>query len=162
RPTPPPAPGGAGRTLRLDLEYEGTRFAGWAAQPGLRTVEGELAGALGRILGAPVALRVAGRTDAGVHATGQVASAVTASDRDPRHPRLPSVHAHADRARLLRPDRAGRRLGAAGRRAGVRDRGGRLPAAHGPGARRLHAARGPRPLAARALRAPARRRAAHP
>jgi tRNA pseudouridine38-40 synthase len=62
-------------TLRLDLEYDGARFAGWAAQPGLRTVEGVLLDALETVLRAPVAdLRVAGRTDAGVSASGQVAS----------------------------------------------------------------------------------------
>jgi tRNA pseudouridine38-40 synthase len=61
--------------IRLDIAYEGTGFAGWARQPGLRTVQAELEGAVGRILGgAEVALTVAGRTDAGVHATGQVAS----------------------------------------------------------------------------------------
>ena len=63
--------------VRLDLAYEGTGFAGWAAQPGLRTVQGELEAALavatGRAEGEPPRLVVAGRTDAGVHATGQVA-----------------------------------------------------------------------------------------
>jgi tRNA pseudouridine38-40 synthase len=59
---------------RLEIAYDGTRFAGWAAQPGQRTVQGELEAALGRIAGEEVALAVAGRTDAGVHATGQVAS----------------------------------------------------------------------------------------
>jgi tRNA pseudouridine38-40 synthase len=59
---------------RLELAYDGTPFAGWAAQPGLRTVQGELEAGLERILGRPVALTVAGRTDAGVHAWGQVAS----------------------------------------------------------------------------------------
>ncbi|MEW9528968.1 tRNA pseudouridine(38-40) synthase TruA [Microbispora sp. NPDC049125] len=61
--------------LRLDLGYEGTDFSGWAKQPGRRTVQGELEGALGRILRLepPPGLTVAGRTDAGVHARGQVA-----------------------------------------------------------------------------------------
>src|SRR5512139_2772300 len=60
--------------LRLDLAYDGTDFAGWAAQPSLRTVEGELAVAVTTLLRAPepVRLTVAGRTDAGVHARGQV------------------------------------------------------------------------------------------
>jgi tRNA pseudouridine38-40 synthase len=60
--------------LRLDLGYDGTDFAGWAAQPGQRTVAGVLSEALGRVFGAQGAtgLTVAGRTDAGVHATGQV------------------------------------------------------------------------------------------
>ncbi len=59
---------------RLLIEYDGTRFAGWAVQPGRRTVQGELEAALARLLGRPVALSVAGRTDAGVHAWGQVAA----------------------------------------------------------------------------------------
>lgn len=63
--------------LRIDLGYDGTDFSGWAAQPGLRTVEGELSVALTTVLRAPdpVRLTVAGRTDAGVHARGQVAHA---------------------------------------------------------------------------------------
>jgi tRNA pseudouridine38-40 synthase len=61
-------------TYRLDIAYDGAPFAGWAAQPGLRTVQGELEAGLERVLGAPAALTVAGRTDAGVHAWGQVAS----------------------------------------------------------------------------------------
>jgi tRNA pseudouridine38-40 synthase len=61
-------------TSRLVLEYDGTRFAGWAAQPGLRTVQGEVERALSVILRSPVSSTVAGRTDAGVHALGQVCS----------------------------------------------------------------------------------------
>lgn len=61
-------------TVRLDIEYDGSGFSGWAAQPGLRTVQGELEGALATVLRQPVSLTVAGRTDAGVHALGQVAS----------------------------------------------------------------------------------------
>jgi tRNA pseudouridine38-40 synthase len=59
---------------RLDIEYDGGGFAGWARQPGLRTVQGELERALGIVLRRPVRLTVAGRTDRGVHAWGQVAS----------------------------------------------------------------------------------------
>jgi len=59
---------------RLDIEYDGTDFAGWARQPGHRTVQGELERALAVLLPEPVALTVAGRTDRGVHAWGQVAS----------------------------------------------------------------------------------------
>ena len=61
--------------IRIDLSYDGTGFAGWAAQPGLRTVEGELSAALTTLLRPSdgVRLVVAGRTDAGVHARGQVA-----------------------------------------------------------------------------------------
>jgi tRNA pseudouridine38-40 synthase len=61
-------------TIRLDIEYDGSRFKGWARQPGLRTVQGELEAALGTVLREPVALTVAGRTDTGVHALGQVAN----------------------------------------------------------------------------------------
>jgi tRNA pseudouridine38-40 synthase len=61
--------------LRLDLAYDGSHFHGWAGQPGIRTVQGVLEDALARTLrlAEPPALTVAGRTDAGVHARGQVA-----------------------------------------------------------------------------------------
>lgn len=64
------------RRIRLDLGYDGTRFNGWAKQPGQRTVQGELEAALAVVLrraGEPPQLTVAGRTDVGVHAVGQVA-----------------------------------------------------------------------------------------
>lgn len=67
-------------TVRLELEYDGTLFRGWAAQPGQRTVQGELEAALATVLREPVKLAVAGRTDTGVHALGQVASFVTSSE----------------------------------------------------------------------------------
>jgi tRNA pseudouridine38-40 synthase len=67
-------------SYRLDIEYDGSRFVGWARQPGQRTVQAELETALETILRTPVALSVAGRTDAGVHARGQVASFATAVD----------------------------------------------------------------------------------
>ena len=60
--------------LKLTLEYDGTEFRGWAAQPGLRTVEGELRTALAKVFPSFQSLTVAGRTDTGVHALGQVAS----------------------------------------------------------------------------------------
>jgi len=59
--------------IRLDIAYDGTNFRGWAIQPGLRTVQGTLEGGIERILGGHARLVVAGRTDAGVHSTGQVA-----------------------------------------------------------------------------------------
>ncbi len=59
---------------RLDCAYDGTAFSGWARQPGRRTIEGELERALAQVLGERVRLGVAGRTDAGVHALGQVVS----------------------------------------------------------------------------------------
>ena len=61
-------------TARLRLEYDGTEFAGWATQPGLRTVQETVEGALVTVLRTEVTLTVAGRTDRGVHARGQVAS----------------------------------------------------------------------------------------
>jgi tRNA pseudouridine38-40 synthase len=59
---------------RIELEYDGGPFAGWAQQPGQRTVAAEVVKALQTVLRRPVELTVAGRTDAGVHALGQVAS----------------------------------------------------------------------------------------
>lgn len=67
-------------TVRLELEYDGAGFRGWAAQPGLRTVQGELEAALATVLREAVRLSVAGRTDTGVHALGQVASFVTGAE----------------------------------------------------------------------------------
>lgn len=67
-------------TVRLDIEYDGSGFRGWAAQPGLRTVQGELEAALGTVLREDVQLTVAGRTDTGVHALGQVASFETEAE----------------------------------------------------------------------------------
>jgi tRNA pseudouridine38-40 synthase len=63
-----------GLRAKLLLEYNGAAFGGWALQPGRRTVAGELTRALETLLRAPVQLTVAGRTDAGVHALGQVCS----------------------------------------------------------------------------------------
>lgn len=72
-------------THKLTLEYDGAGFHGWARQPGLRTVEGVLRGALDAVFPAWDGLAVAGRTDTGVHATGQVASLV--ADGGPPVPR---------------------------------------------------------------------------
>lgn len=70
----PPAANGPVVRWRLDLRYDGTQFSGWARQPGLRTVQGELEAVLARVLRLDaVRITVAGRTDAGVHARGQVA-----------------------------------------------------------------------------------------
>jgi tRNA pseudouridine38-40 synthase len=97
--------------IRIDLSYDGTGFSGWAAQPGRRTVEGVLAETLGHVLRlpAPPRLTVAGRTDTGVHARGQVA-----------HSDLPdtvwAAYAGAARRRLARalpPDIRVRAIGPA-------------------------------------------------
>ncbi|GAB3590583.1 tRNA pseudouridine(38-40) synthase TruA [Angustibacter peucedani] len=105
-------PGGdpAPLRLRLDLAYDGTDFSGWAAQPGLRTVEDVLSAALTQVLRAPAPVRlvVAGRTDAGVHARGQVVHA----DVDPlawaalpgRSDRAPQDAAVTRLAGVLPPD----------------------------------------------------------
>ena len=80
--TPPPRPGLKGKLsnsgtvrVRLDIGYDGSGFSGWARQPGQRTVQETLEGALAQVLRLPEtpSLTVAGRTDAGVHARGQVA-----------------------------------------------------------------------------------------
>jgi tRNA pseudouridine38-40 synthase len=88
--------------VRIDLSYDGSGFSGWAAQPGRRTVEGVLSETVGHVLRLPAAVRltVAGRTDAGVHARGQVAQADLPAD---------AWAAHADAAlrrlsRALPPD----------------------------------------------------------
>ncbi len=68
--------------VRLDIAYDGTDFTGWARQPGMRTVQGVLEESLGKVLREPIQLTVAGRTDAGVHAEGQVAHFDTAAGPD--------------------------------------------------------------------------------
>lgn len=70
---------GSKRNIRLDLVYDGTDYAGWAKQPGLATIEAVLEETLARVLQEDVRLTVAGRTDAGVHARGQVVNFRTAS-----------------------------------------------------------------------------------
>jgi tRNA pseudouridine38-40 synthase len=71
--------------LKLTLEYDGTDFHGWARQPGRRTVEGEVRAALDRVFPRWDGLAVAGRTDAGVHATGQVVSVDVEGGPPPAH-----------------------------------------------------------------------------
>lgn len=95
--------------VRLDLAYQGTGFAGWATQPGLRTVQGTLEEALGRLLrGNPPRVTVAGRTDSGVHARGQVVHVdlpVAAWDRMPgRSDRDPADALVTRLAGVLPPD----------------------------------------------------------
>jgi tRNA pseudouridine38-40 synthase len=102
--------------VRIDLAYDGTDFSGWAAQPGRRTVEGELTAAVTTLLRAPepVKLTVAGRTDAGVHARGQVVHAdldVAAWAAVPgRSDRTPEVAAVTRLNGILPPDVVVRRV----------------------------------------------------
>ena len=74
---------GSVRTIRLIVAYEGTRFSGWQVQPGRTTVQGTLAEAIRAISGETVVPKGASRTDAGVHALGQVAAFTTASRLEP-------------------------------------------------------------------------------
>lgn len=83
--------GGGLVRVRLDISYDGTALRGWARQPGQRTVQGELELGLATVLRHDVDLTVAGRTDAGVHAIGQVA-----------HTDLPAELVARHEARLLR------------------------------------------------------------
>lgn len=74
--------------MRLDIAYDGTDFSGWAVQEGHRTVAGVLEDSLSTVFRVPVRLFAAGRTDSGVHATGQVAHAdVPADALSEAHPR---------------------------------------------------------------------------
>ena len=90
--------------LRLDISYDGAAFSGWAAQPDRRTVAGCISAALNILFRTDVPLVVAGRTDAGVHATGQVAHIDVPSDGlvalAPRRPRTAEVSAEDGSARL--------------------------------------------------------------
>ncbi|MBD8206265.1 tRNA pseudouridine(38-40) synthase TruA [Microbacterium sp. CFBP 8790] len=101
--------------IRLDIAYDGTNFRGWARQPGLRTVQGEIEGALERILGGDPRLVVAGRTDAGVHASGQVAHIDLDAGQIARLPRRRRDNDEADAVTAL----AGRLRGVLGSYADV-------------------------------------------
>jgi len=92
--------------LRLDIGYDGSAFHGWAAQSGLRTVQGELELWLKRFLGRPTPLTCAGRTDAGVHARGQVAHLDVESD----DPDASAAELQRRLARALPDDLAVRRV----------------------------------------------------
>lgn len=108
RPDPSPA---AAVRVRLDLSYDGSGFSGWARQPGRRTVQGTVEEALSQLLRSPEPprLTVAGRTDAGVHARGQVAHFDTPTQVWVRV----ADRAARQLAALLPPDVAVRDVGAA-------------------------------------------------
>jgi len=99
----------AQRVLKAVIEYDGTAFAGSQVQPNARTVQGELEEALNRLIGERIRVHLAGRTDAGVHATGQVAAFCL-----PRGQALPAVRERLNAllprdmaVRSLRPAAAG-------------------------------------------------------
>ena len=73
------------RNLKLVLSYDGTEFSGWQVQPGAATIQGTLASAIGRVTGDNVLPQGSGRTDAGVHALGQVATFATQSPIPPEN-----------------------------------------------------------------------------
>jgi tRNA pseudouridine38-40 synthase len=106
-------PPGSQRAIRAVIEYDGTAFAGSQYQPNARTVQGELEQALNRLTGERIRVRFAGRTDAGVHATGQVAAFLLPSRSDGAADRWPTLRQRLNG--LLPPDLAVRSLRAAPR-----------------------------------------------
>ncbi len=72
------------RVIKLTIEYDGTEFSGWQVQPGMRTVQGAIEDALFKFTGERISAEASGRTDAGVHALGQVVSFRTESGLDTR------------------------------------------------------------------------------
>jgi tRNA pseudouridine38-40 synthase len=96
------------KTIRLDIEYDGSAFRGWARQPEQRTVQGVLEAALAQVLREEILLTVAGRTDTGVHALGQVASFDTEAELPPDLARsLNGVTPHDVTVRSAAPAAAG-------------------------------------------------------
>jgi tRNA pseudouridine38-40 synthase len=92
----PAEPGPAEHNYRLLVSYEGSAYHGWQFQPGLPTVQGEIERALLAITGRTVRVQGAGRTDAGVHASGQVATFRVAT-RVPEERLRPALNAHLPR-----------------------------------------------------------------
>ena len=100
---PPPDGTPTGSRRALVLAYDGTGYCGWQLQPGVPTLQGTVEAALERILGGAVRVHASGRTDAGVHALGQVAHFDDPGDRDPEalRPVLNAVLPAAIRVRRL-------------------------------------------------------------
>lgn len=85
------------RNIRLDLSYDGTDFNGWQVQKSGRTVQGEIEKALMKLHGKEVSLTGSGRTDSGVHATGQVANFFTEIGSIPEDKFREAVNSHLPR-----------------------------------------------------------------
>src|SRR5436190_19031918 len=86
------------RNIRLTISYDGTDFTGWQTQPGFRTVQETLEAAISKLTGeAKIRLNASGRTDAGVHAVGQVANFYT-TNQLPCETLLRAINAHLPEA----------------------------------------------------------------
>jgi tRNA pseudouridine38-40 synthase len=97
KPPPKKRKGPPLRNLRLEIEYDGTRYFGWQVQDGKPTIQGEVERAIKEIAGAPATVIGSGRTDAGVHAVGQVANFRTACRiPDAKWPQALNAHLPAD------------------------------------------------------------------
>ena len=94
------------RNLKLTLAYDGTHFHGWQVQPGLRTIQGELSAALRKLFNHEVNVIGSGRTDAGVHAHGQVATVQTIRTIDAGAVLLGANALLPEQIRVLRVDEA--------------------------------------------------------
>jgi len=96
----------AEQNIRLEIEYDGTAYAGWQMQANAKSIQGEITEAVRRVTGKDVKLIGAGRTDAGVHALGQVASFIIDHDLPPEKYRPALNHHLDDDIVVLKSDRA--------------------------------------------------------